>query len=120
MGYQFYETDIYLILFSVTNRESFNNVLKKWNTEINEFCPKTPKVLIGTQTDARRSDGKNAIRTSEGIEMAKKIGACAYFELNSRYKCGIDKPLEFAAKLAAFKLKPEKQEQQKSEKCLIQ
>lgn len=109
-------TDLFFILFSVGNRESFKNVLERWKPEIKRFCSKTPKVLIGAQTDVRQSIGEKAISTSEGIEMAKKIGALAYFELSSKYKRGIDKPFEFAAKLAVYKLIPK----QEVKKCLIQ
>lgn len=62
-----------LILYDVTNRESFNNV-KNW---LNEFWThngkgKMPVVLIGNKIDLR-SNNSDDISTDEGITLAKSI-----------------------------------------------
>ena len=62
-----------LILYDVTNRESFNNV-KNW---LNEFWThngkgKMPVVLIGNKIDLR-SNNSDDISTDEGITLAKRF-----------------------------------------------
>jgi GTPase SAR1 family protein len=112
-------TDIFLIIFSVGNRESFESVAKRWIPELDHFVPNSRKILIGTQTELRQSLGKNAIRTKEGIELAKSIGACGYFELSSKFNRGLKEPLEFAAKLGTCTFK--KSDRKNDRKiCLIQ
>jgi GTPase SAR1 family protein len=112
----YYQANVNLIFFSVVNRESFENVTKYWLWQISTYgCNPNHKILIGTHTDLRHSFGKAAISTEEGIEMAKQIDACAYFELSTKFKCGIKKPLEFAAKLVAYTITSNERK-----KCLVQ
>uniref|UniRef100_A0A673STW5 Cell division control protein 42 homolog n=1 Tax=Suricata suricatta TaxID=37032 RepID=A0A673STW5_SURSU len=45
------QTDVFLVCFSVVSPSSFENVKEKWVPEITHHCPRTPFLLVGTQTD---------------------------------------------------------------------
>merc|ERR1711988_1359461 len=47
------ETDVFLVCFSVTSKESLGNVEVKWIPEVQRHCPETPIILVGTKADLR-------------------------------------------------------------------
>lgn len=77
-------TDIFLVLYSVVMRPSFENVKAKWIPELKNNCPTTPFVLIGSQTDLKDKNNVNHVSTKEGKKLAKDVGAEKYFELSSK------------------------------------
>lgn len=46
-------TDVFMLCFSIVNRNSFQNISAKWIQEIKHHCPNTPVILIGTKLDLR-------------------------------------------------------------------
>ena len=42
-----FQTDVFLVCFSVVSPSSFDNILTKWFPEIKHHCPDAPIVLIG-------------------------------------------------------------------------
>ena len=54
---QYPKTDVFLICFCVVEPDSFENAREKWVSEITHFCPKSPFLLVGTQTDLREKPG---------------------------------------------------------------
>ena len=46
-------TDVFLVCFSTVVPESLENVSKKWVPEIQQHCPGTPFLLVGTQIDLK-------------------------------------------------------------------
>ena len=46
-------TDVVLVCFSTVVPESLENVSKKWVPEIQQHCPGTPFLLVGTQIDLK-------------------------------------------------------------------
>eukprot|EP01129_Flabellula_baltica_P011670 TRINITY_DN515_c1_g1_i1.p1 TRINITY_DN515_c1_g1~~TRINITY_DN515_c1_g1_i1.p1 ORF type:complete len:380 (+),score=77.89 TRINITY_DN515_c1_g1_i1:42-1142(+) len=69
-----------LLVFDVTNEESFRNI-EMWYSEV-ETHGKTPFpliVLVGNKTDLEE---KRVISTEEGMEMANRLN-CPYFELSA-------------------------------------
>ena len=44
----YFQTDVFLICFSVVSPSSFENVTSKWCPEIKHHCPDAPILLIGT------------------------------------------------------------------------
>ncbi|ELR18275.1 small GTPase RAC, putative [Acanthamoeba castellanii str. Neff] len=49
-------TDVFIICFSLTSPESFDNVKNKWVPEVTHFNPKTPIILVGTKLDLRDNE----------------------------------------------------------------
>uniref|UniRef100_A0A8C7M7S0 Rho family GTPase 1 n=1 Tax=Oncorhynchus kisutch TaxID=8019 RepID=A0A8C7M7S0_ONCKI len=47
------DSDAVLLCFDVSRPDSFDGALKKWKTEILDFCPSTRILLIGCKTDLR-------------------------------------------------------------------
>lgn len=45
--------DVFLVCFSVINRQSLVSVENHWIPEIKHYLPKTPYILVATQTDRR-------------------------------------------------------------------
>lgn len=78
------KTDIFLVLFSVDNRESLNNAINEWIPEIQHHCPKIPFILVGTKIDLRENEnGDKFISKEEGEAKAKEVGAAKYIEVSS-------------------------------------
>lgn len=46
-------TDVFLIIFSVIDRDSFINATKKWFPEVEECEPKGLKIFLGNKIDLR-------------------------------------------------------------------
>eukprot|EP00619_Florenciella_sp_RCC1007_P015168 CAMPEP_0205908866 /NCGR_PEP_ID=MMETSP1325-20131115/3493_1 /ASSEMBLY_ACC=CAM_ASM_000708 /TAXON_ID=236786 /ORGANISM="Florenciella sp., Strain RCC1007" /LENGTH=206 /DNA_ID=CAMNT_0053275109 /DNA_START=54 /DNA_END=673 /DNA_ORIENTATION=+ len=47
-------TDCFILCFSTLNPKSLDNVKTKWLPELRRHAPKTPVILCGTKTDARK------------------------------------------------------------------
>lgn len=103
-------TDAFLMCFSIMNPNSFANIKSKWYPEISHHAPGVPIVLVGTQLDRRddessvrdlASKGKSPVKTAEGQEMAKTIGA-TYVECSAMTQEGLKTVFDTAIR-AAFK-----------------
>ncbi|XP_038077469.1 rho-related protein racA-like isoform X3 [Patiria miniata] len=64
--------DIFLLCFSVENRDSFINVTEKWIPEIVHHMPNTPILLVATKIDLRGSSQHNCVSFDEGFKLAQK------------------------------------------------
>ncbi|KAN0041796.1 hypothetical protein ACTFIV_004346 [Dictyostelium citrinum] len=103
--------DVFLLCFSVVNRDSFDNVKYKWLPELKANSPGTPFILVGTKTDMRdqQTGGSptnttssppiagnnqtlnNIITFKEGQKRAKEIKAFNYMECTSRDSTSVAK-----------------------------
>ena len=45
--------DVFLVCFSVDTTSSFEKVEYKWIPEVEQYCPGTPIILVGTRADLR-------------------------------------------------------------------
>ncbi|KAJ3367932.1 hypothetical protein GGF31_006991 [Allomyces arbusculus] len=85
-------------LAGATARHSYNSVLNKWWPEARHFCPKTPLVLIGTQSDVRDECATSeqylalpleeqqslVIDPEEGESLRRAIKAAMYIETSAK------------------------------------
>lgn len=88
----YYDTDVFLVCFSVEDKDSLENVKTKWIPEIKEFRPNTPFIIVGTQTDLRGSmtDITDAcVKTVKGKKLAKRLGAVDYLECSALETVGL-------------------------------
>merc|ERR1719330_726373 len=46
-------SDAFLVVFSITSRNSFNNIEAKWLPELAHHAPNVPWILVGTKKDLR-------------------------------------------------------------------
>ncbi|KAK1232706.1 Rho GTPase protein rac1 [Marasmius sp. AFHP31] len=92
------QTDVFLICFSLVSPPSYENVRTKWFPEISHHAPQTCIVLVGTKLDLREDpatieklrDRRMApIQYSQGVQMAKDIGAVKYLECSALTQKGL-------------------------------
>ncbi|XP_057682954.1 rho-related GTP-binding protein RhoN-like [Corythoichthys intestinalis] len=88
------DSDAVLICFDVSRPETLDSVVKKWQGETQEFCPKAKVVLVGCKLDLRtdvnvmRELSKHRlipVTHEQGTHLARQIGAVAYAECTSKY-----------------------------------
>ena len=103
------DTDVLLLCFAIDNPDSFQNIDEKWLTEISHFCPKVPRILVGTKKDLRNDDecrerlaeqNMKPVSTAEGQMMALRIQAHAYIECSAITREGVQDVFEVAARAA--------------------
>ncbi|KAK2171776.1 hypothetical protein NP493_1027g00017 [Ridgeia piscesae] len=103
------DTDVLLLCFAIDNPDSFQNVDEKWLSEISHFCPKVPRILVGTKKDLRNDERckqrlaelkTKPVTVEEGQMMATKIQATAYIECSAKTRDGVQDVFEVAAKAA--------------------
>ncbi|XP_072031041.1 cdc42 homolog [Amphiura filiformis] len=91
-------TDMFLVCFSVTSPDSFENVRELWVPELRQYCPNAPFLLVGTQSDLRndrhrlealRSNKKKPVTLEEGRRLARKVGAYGYVECSALTREGV-------------------------------
>ncbi|BFZ12372.1 hypothetical protein BsWGS_15411 [Bradybaena similaris] len=84
------ECDVIILCFSVSDVESFSNILHVWMPEIRQHIKrKVSLILVGTQTDLRGSV-RPTVMPDEGLRMAKLINAEAYVECSASSGVGLD------------------------------
>lgn len=94
-------TDVFVICFSIVDKESFANVQKKWWPEIHDQSPDTPIILVGTKTDLRDKH-EDSVTQSEADEMAKSIKAKTFIECSSLTQHNLSKVFEHAVRHVLF------------------
>lgn len=92
------QTDIFLILFAISNPCSLDNIISKWHPEVSYHCPSTPVVVVGTKLDLRddpsiieKLENKKlkVVSYEQGLEVAHKIGAVFYCECSALSRKGV-------------------------------
>lgn len=69
-----------VMIFSLGNRTTLDNVQSRWKPEFDRFCPKTPIVLVGNNNNCNNNPTEQVLQ-QEAEELAQNIKAEAYFEL---------------------------------------
>ncbi|KAM4611032.1 LOW QUALITY PROTEIN: rho family GTPase 1b [Polymixia lowei] len=86
------DSDAVLLCFDISRPDTVDSGLKKWKTEILDFCPSTRILLIGCKTDLRTdvctlmelsNQKQTPITHEQGSAMAKQLGAEAYLECSA-------------------------------------
>ena len=82
------DTDVFLVCFSVVRALSWENALNKWIPEIQEYCPITPFILVGTHTEWRelwdeRDPSRKPVFAVAGTGYAQQVGAVRYLECST-------------------------------------
>lgn len=80
-------TNAIILVFDITNRDSFNNI-KNWLDEINKNLPDyTTKILIGNKLDI---EDKRNISKEEAILFSKQNRFINYFETSAKKNINIE------------------------------
>lgn len=102
---------MFVVCFSVGDKDSFDNIRTKWIPELRQYRPKTPFILVGTQCDLRDNSvssatnetkrssvtssvsqtfPKECVTRRQAKVLARKCGARAYVECSALEGTGID------------------------------
>ena len=110
LSFIYESTDCFILCFSLVLLKSLENIENIYVPEIKKYCPDTPYILVGTQSDLRdiyeqykdefKSKGWQPIPSSKGEEMKNKIGAQYYVECSSFNQHHLDDVFELATKVA--------------------
>lgn len=88
-GFSYKDSEVFIVCFSVIDRESYDSVRAFWVPEIKNFMGrKVPIILVGLQADSR-VDSSEEISKAEGHVLAKEIGAERYIECSAITKAGV-------------------------------
>merc|ERR1712096_337326 len=90
-------TDVFLLLFDITNTTSFYNVSKKWLKEIRHYNPRTPIILVGTQSDKKYNS--NTIKRDDSENLVKENNLQCYVECSALNNSGIKRVFDEAIKV---------------------
>ncbi|OWF34060.1 rho-related protein racA-like [Mizuhopecten yessoensis] len=91
-------TDVFLVCFSVGNRESLPNVTRKWIPELRHHCPKTPIILVACQIDLRHKC-PDLVTYEEGSKFASDLGL-PYIETSALTQQGVKDGFDTAIRAA--------------------
>ncbi|CAL1261534.1 unnamed protein product [Larinioides sclopetarius] len=112
-------SDVVMLCFSISSPQSFKHCKTKWYSEIRQYCPEVPIVLVGCKNDLRhicRDDRflelckerspffrlvqeSDLVTREQGRQLAKEIGAY-YYESSVLTHYGVDTVFENAVRLA--------------------
>ena len=105
----YFDTDVFLICFSIDSPKSLAKVLEKWTPEVRYFCPDVPIILVGNKKDLRNDENvkrelskkkQEPIKSEEGSLMCERIKAYAYLECSAKTKEGVRDVFTTAARAA--------------------
>lgn len=81
--------DIYIVCFSLVDKDSLDSVEEFWIPEIQSLDQSVPIVLVGTQLDMRKPFDSRHITFEQGQKVAKRLGADYYVECSAKENSGI-------------------------------
>lgn len=95
-------TDVFLLCYSVDDRQSLQNAQSKWLSEVHFHCSQTRRVLAACKVDLRDDwSGPTACTsTDEGANAARYVGALAFVECSAQSGVGVDDVLDQLVRVA--------------------
>ncbi|KAL4503311.1 hypothetical protein ABPG72_000917 [Tetrahymena utriculariae] len=117
-------TDVFLIVFSVVDPESFDNALKKWYPELQQVQPKSLKIFVGNKIDLLESEenkkksSKNAPINSQQVKQIVNELGCEYFECSAKLDQGIKEIFQKSIQ-DVIQFKQKNQKPRKHQKCTL-
>ncbi|KAK0406314.1 hypothetical protein QR680_018497 [Steinernema hermaphroditum] len=101
----YYNTRVFIVCFSVVDRNSFLNVKSQWIPELRLYSSFSHVILVGTKIDLREpaeDKGEDRVSRKEGRKMARKIGALKYVECSSLRNIGLRSLFEDISRLVLY------------------
>ncbi|CAK78406.1 unnamed protein product (macronuclear) [Paramecium tetraurelia] len=92
--------DIFLIVFSVADSSSFDNVLSKWYPELNhDELQKVPKIIVGNKIDMREENNSKHIKKASAEQVLQNQNL-QYYECSALTQEGLKVVFDEAVKEA--------------------
>jgi len=110
------QVDVFLLTYSVTNRESFKSIAKKWKPWLDKYYPDKPIIFAANKIDERES-GAITISFESGKKMAEIIKSFTYLEFSTKTQEGLRETFEKA--IVAANKKKRACHSKKKNSCLI-
>ena len=88
-------TDIFIVVFSVTSPNSFENVKAKWVPELRKRSPGTPFILVGSKTDCR-PQAPEVVSFDTANKVCSQLKGAKYCECSSRTQEGLKQVFDSA------------------------
>lgn len=89
------DSDVFFMVYSITDRKSFENINNSWLNELRRFFVKTgekaPMILLGCKKDLRKEyekAGKDTISKREGKRLGLELGL-PFYEVSSKTQEGL-------------------------------
>ncbi|KAJ5720742.1 uncharacterized protein N7483_008676 [Penicillium malachiteum] len=107
-------THAVVLCFNIDSSDTVDNILEKWQEELNHYCPDVPVILVGLQKDARLETGPrnlgigDLVTWERGNLLREEIQAKSYLECSSRTGEGVNEVLAEATRIALRSLAQEK------------
>ncbi|KAJ6763942.1 RAC-LIKE GTP-BINDING PROTEIN 7 [Salix purpurea] len=118
--------DVFLLAFSLISKASYENIAKKWISELRHYAPTVPVVLVGTKLDLRNDKqylmdhpGATPITSAQGEELKKMIGAAVYIECSSKTQQNVKAVFDAAIKVVLQPPRPKKKRQKRRPPCVF-
>ncbi|KAK2945926.1 putative Cell division control protein 42 like protein [Blattamonas nauphoetae] len=98
----FSETDVFLLLFSIINEQSFKNIESRYFPDICTYTHDTPVVLVGTKSDYRANppDGTTLVSKEQAEELVERLKLYKYVECSAKTKENLSDVFDTVAKAA--------------------
>lgn len=107
---------VFLLCFSVDNRDSLFSAKTKWVKELRDSCKNVPIVLCATKIDLRNGL-HNCVTTTEAEAIRLRIGANALVECSAKVDVGVKSAIYEAVRASAMG-KPEDKDTSGRWSCL--
>lgn len=108
------QTDVFILMFSLNNRDSFDNIQQKWLPEIQRYVHEVPLLLVGNKSDLNR-----LISPEEGQHLAEQIHAEKYCEISAFTQDGLQNMFFDAVHAGLKHIKRKSNKQTKKHCCII-
>ncbi|XP_041354504.1 rho-related protein rac1B-like [Gigantopelta aegis] len=127
-------TDVFVICYDISNRESLTNATGKWILEIKQSGIHAPIILVGTKLDLRSNysvaespgdqtrsleDQNSLVQHKEGLEAAKRIRAADYIECSALTNDGVTSVFLTAAHAALHKISHKETSKKQGCHCVV-
>jgi len=111
--------DVFVVMFSVVSRSSFENVQTQHVPAIRRSNEVAPIVLVGNKYDlvCYPDEYPAYVTFEEASEVARSIGAVAYIECSALTRTNVDETVEEATRAVLTQYTVTTSEQQKKDKC---
>ncbi|CAK60696.1 unnamed protein product (macronuclear) [Paramecium tetraurelia] len=96
-------TDVFLIVYSVVESNSFSNALHKWHPELNkDKFEQIPKIFVGNKIDMRNEGNSNHVKKTAAEQLIKNL-KCNLFEVSALTQEGLRPLFDTAIQIALKK-----------------